>query len=129
MLLILSIPTFVIAQKSNNNCDFNFEIAAVSANKIGVSDLIAKINWDFNEALKSSKSIVVEVVPIIDCYKSEDATDFKKNILYTINSQNAKSTVEVSHLNLMTKCFKFRVILKTASCEKTTDWTYYNFVQ
>lgn len=129
MLLILIIPVFVVAQKSSNNCEFNFEIAAVSANKIGASDLIAEINWDFNEILKTSKSIVVEVVPIIDCFKKEDASDFKKTILYKINSQNAKSTVEISHLNLMTKCFKFRVILKTVSCEKTTDWTYYNFVQ
>jgi hypothetical protein len=78
--------------------------------------------------MKSAKSITVEIIPINDCYLKEQATDFKKSILYTINKQNVKSVTKLALLDLNSKCFKYRVSVVASNCEKTTEWNYYNFV-
>lgn len=129
MLFILAVPSTITAQEISKACNLNYKIGVAPDNKISSNDIIAIMDWDFTEAIKSAKSIKVEVVPINDSYNKEKAIDFKQSVFYDINKKNAKFTSEISHINMMAKSFRFRVVLITSNCEKTSDWTYCNFVQ
>lgn len=129
MLFILAVPSTMNAQETANPCGLNYKIAVAADTKISTNDIIAVMNWDFTEAIKSAKSIKVELVPINDTFNKEKAVDFKESIFYTITKKNAKLTSEISHVSLMAKSFKFRVVLVTSNCEKTSDWIYYYFIQ
>lgn len=128
MLFILAVPSSITAQEISKVCNLNYKLAVVADKKTASNEFIALMNWDFTEAMKSAKSITVEIVPINDCYLKEQATDFKKSILYTINKQNVKSVTKLALLDLNSKCFKYRVSVVASNCEKTTEWNYYNFV-
>lgn len=128
MLLIFAVPNSITAQDAANACNLNYKISVKQDIK-ATNDYVAIMDWDFTTALKTTKSITIEVTPINDCYKKEEATDFKKSIFYTITQSNVKAFKQLALLDLNSKCFRWRVKLITATCEKNTDWTYYNFVQ
>lgn len=129
MLFILAVPSAISAQELSNPCNLNYKITVNPDTQNARNLYETTISWDFTDAIKSAKSILVEVVPIEDCFRKEAAKEFKKSILYTITKENAKDFKTIKLLEINTKCFKWRVTVVTANCEKTTDYTYYNFVQ
>lgn len=129
MLFIFAVPNFITAQENNTACNLNYKIGVTPDAEISTNDIIAVMKWDFSDAIKSAKSITVELVPIEDCFRKEDAKEFKKSILYTITKENAKDFKKIKLLEINSKCFKWRVTVVTATCEKATNYSYYNFVQ
>jgi len=121
------------AQEQNSNCDFNYQINISPAK----SDLLeslqeAQMKWDFSK-LKLNKdiSVTIEVVPILDCFNNESATDFKETIF--ISSSQPEFKNKGSFLfkldDMMSKCFKWRVIVKSKSCTETSNWKHFSYLK
>ena len=58
------------------------------------------------------KEITIEVVSILDCFNGENASDFKSQFS-VLNKDNfsIKGSYQLIHLDLMAKCFKWRVVV------------------
>jgi len=90
----------------------------------------AKISWDFSNLNVNNKNVSIEVVTIYDCFNWENASDFKQtmNILSKGNF-TIKGSHELIHVELLTKCFKWRVVLVENNETKVSDWSYFSFLK
>ena len=95
-------------------------------------DLInnAKISWDFSSIDLAKKNVSIEVITIYDCFNGENASDFKE----TISVLSKENFVEIGsreliHIELMAKCFKWRLVLVENNQTKVSDWSYFSFLK
>lgn len=90
----------------------------------------AKISWDFSTLDLINKNVSIEVVTIFDCFNGENASDFKESI-QVLNKANfvKKGSRELIHLELMAKCFKWRLVLVENNQTKVSDWSYVSFLK
>ena len=90
----------------------------------------AKISWDFSTLDLSNKNISIEVVTIYDCFNGENASDFKETI-QVLNKENfvKKGSRDLIHIELMAKCFKWRLVLVENNQTKVSDWSYFSFLK
>ena len=95
-------------------------------------DLInnAKISWDFSTLDLRNKNVSIEVVTIYDCFNGENASDFKETI-QVLNKENfvKKGSRDLIHIELMAKCFKWRLVLVENNQTKVSDWSYFSFLK
>jgi hypothetical protein len=132
MLFVLS-AFLSNSQEQNSNCDFNYQINVSPAK----SDLLeslqeAQMKWDFSKLkLNKDLTVTIEVVPIFDCFNGETATDFKETIIISSDKSDFKS--KGSFLfnldNMMAKCFKWRVIVKSKSCTEASNWKHFSYLK
>jgi len=90
----------------------------------------AKISWDFSSSNLKGKQVSIEVVTIYDCFNGEKASDFKEHIT-VLNKDNfkIKGSYELIHLELMSKCIKWRVIVQGVNGKQVSDWSYFSFLK
>ncbi len=90
----------------------------------------AKISWDFSETNLKGKNISIEVVTIYDCFNGEKASDFKSQF-FILDKDNftVKGSHQLIHIDLMAKCFKWRVIVHGANEKQFSDWSYFSFLK
>ena len=90
----------------------------------------AKISWDFSTLDLSNKNVSIEVVTIYDCFNGENASDFKETI-QVLNKENfvKKGSRDLIHIELMAKCFKWRLVLVENNQTKVSDWSYFSFLK
>ena len=90
----------------------------------------AKISWDFSTLDLSNKNISIEVITIYDCFNGENASDFKETI-QVLNKENfvKKGSRDLIHIELMAKCFKWRLVLVENNQTKVSDWSYFSFLK
>ena len=90
----------------------------------------AKISWDFSTLDLSNKNVSIEVVTIYDCFNGENASDFKETI-QVLNKENfvKKGSRDLIHIELMAKCFKWRLVLVENNQTKVSDWSYISFLK
>ena len=130
MLFVLS-TFWSNAQAQDSNCNFNYQIS-ISPTKSNLLESLqdAQMNWDFSK-LKLSKdlTVTIEVVPVLDCFNGEKASDFMETILISSNDSGFKNkgSFLFKHEDVMSKCFKWRVIVKSKSCTETSNWNYFSF--
>lgn len=89
----------------------------------------ASIAWDFSELELNTTDISIEVVTILDCFNGAQAAEFKDQ--FTILSKDnfsLKGSMQLNHLELMAKCFKWRLVAK-GSETSVSDWFYFSFVK
>jgi hypothetical protein len=89
----------------------------------------ASISWDFSGQELSNTDLSIEVVTILDCFNGEQASEFKDK--FTVLSKESFSLVgntQLNHLELMAKCFKWRLVSKTSETA-VSDWFYFSFVK
>ena len=89
----------------------------------------ASISWNFSQIELNNAALSIEVVTILDCFNGEQASEFKDQ--FTILSKESFSlvgTTQLNHLELMAKCFKWRLVAK-ASDTAVSDWFYFSFVK
>jgi hypothetical protein len=89
----------------------------------------ASISWDFSGQELSNTDLSIEVVTILDCFNGEQASEFKDK--FTVLSKEGFSLVgntQLNHLELMAKCFKWRLVSKTSETA-VSDWFYFSFVK
>ena len=90
----------------------------------------AKISWDFSTLDLKNKNVSIEVVTIYDCFNGENASDFKETI-QVLNKENfvKKGSRDLIHIELMAKCFKWRLVLVENNQTKVSDWSYISFLK
>ena len=90
----------------------------------------AQVLWDFTSTDLKGKQVSIEVVTIYDCFNGENASDFKSKFS-VLNKDNfkVKGNYQLIHLDLMAKCFKWRVVVKEAKSEQVSDWSYFSFLK
>lgn len=89
----------------------------------------ASISWDFSGQELSNTDLSIEVVTILDCFNGEQASEFKDQ--FTVLSKEGFSLIgntQLNHLELMAKCFKWRLVSKTSETA-VSDWFYFSFVK
>ena len=95
-------------------------------------DLInnAKISWDFSGIDLAKKNVSIEVITIYDCFNGENASDFKETISVLSKENFVKNgSRELIHVELMAKCFKWRLVLVENNQTKVSDWSYISFLK
>ena len=95
-------------------------------------DLInnAKISWDFSGIDLAKKNVSIEVITIYDCFNGENASDFKETISVLSKENFVKNgSRELIHIELMAKCFKWRLVLVENNQTKVSDWSYFSFLK
>ena len=90
----------------------------------------AKISWDFSGIDLAKKNVSIEVITIYDCFNGENASDFKETI-YVLSKENfvKNGSRELIHVELMAKCFKWRLVLVENNQTKVSDWSYFSFLK
>jgi hypothetical protein len=89
----------------------------------------AKILWDFSSLDLQRNQVSIEVITIYDCFNGTNASDFKSQFTI-LNKDNfsVKGSYDLIHLELMAKCFKWRVVVKGNNGEQTSEWSYFSFI-
>ena len=90
----------------------------------------AKISWDFSSIDLAKKDVSIEVITIYDCFNGENASDFKETIS-VLSKENfvKKGSRDLIHIELMAKCFKWRLVLVENNQTKVSDWSYFSFLK
>ncbi|EMY3477147.1 hypothetical protein AAIP31_000335 [Flavobacterium psychrophilum] len=125
---IFMISQFIYSQE-NTNCNVKYKTEVTEYTKQDVyTDKFALVNWDFSDVKEAA--IKIEIVPILDCFNKEKAIEYKDPFFISIgNTENGVTGSKVLiHTEMMSKCFKWRVIITKTNCEKTSDWQYYYFI-
>ena len=89
----------------------------------------ASIAWDFTAVELNNSEISIEVKTIYDCFNEQEAADFKQE--FTVLSKDnfsLKGNAHLIHLELMAKCFKWRLVAKGTDTA-VSDWFYFSFVK
>ena len=90
----------------------------------------AKISWDFSGIDLAKKNVSIEVITIYDCFNGENASDFKETISVLSKENFVKNgSRELIHVELMAKCFKWRLVLVENNQTKVSDWSYFSFLK
>ena len=90
----------------------------------------AKITWDFSKTNLKGKEVSIEVVTIYDCFNGEKASDFKSQFsILDKDNFTTKGNHQLIHVDLMAKCFKWRVIVQGANEKQFSDWSYFSFLK
>lgn len=90
----------------------------------------AKISWDFSNIDITNKKVSIEVVTIYDCFNGENASDFKETI-NVLNEDNftVSGFRDLIHLDLLAKCFKWRILSVENGETKVSEWSYLSFLK
>jgi hypothetical protein len=90
----------------------------------------AKISWDFSAIDLQEKQVSIEVISIYDCFNGENASDFKSQF-FILNKDNfsVKGSHQLIHIELMAKCFKWRIVVNEGSKQLVSDWSYFMFLK
>jgi hypothetical protein len=89
----------------------------------------ASIAWDFSVVELNNIDLSIEVKTIYDCFNGQQASDFKQE--FTILSKDnflLKGSKQLIHLELMAKCFKWRLVAK-GSETSVSEWFYFSFIK
>jgi hypothetical protein len=133
-ILLLAIFSFVSSIQAQNRIENNSPLLKsikVEQLQDAKFEFIknASIAWDFSELELNNTEVSIEVVTILDCFNGEQATQFKDQ--FTILSKDnfaLKGSKQLIHLELMAKCFKWRLVAK-GSETSVSDWFYFSFVK
>lgn len=90
----------------------------------------AKISWDFSNVDITNKKVSIEVVTIYDCFNGINATDFKETInVLSDENFSVSGSRDLIHLDLLAKCFKWRVLSYENGETKISQWSYFSFLK
>ncbi|AWM12613.1 hypothetical protein DI487_01160 [Flavobacterium sediminis] len=118
------------SQSKTNKCKFNFSFEVLNSKEnMSPKDEYVSLNWDFSKLNLKKDLVEIEIVPILDCFNGLDATDLRDVVTIKSTDKDFKSTEErkIRHLELMSKCFKYRLIVRNNNCSETSEWKYFSF--
>lgn len=133
ILLIFAVMSLITAngQKIEKKNIYDYKLNFVkSPTVISNNDFLARAEWDFSKLDLGNSTIKIEVISIKDCYNNDNATRFKDEISILIDGKSNKiqGFKDFSHLSLMTKCFKWRVVINGKKGNEVSDWNFYSFI-
>ncbi|CAM3774179.1 hypothetical protein FLGE108171_14550 [Flavobacterium gelidilacus] len=131
LALLLFITSINInAQETELVCDFEYFIQAKEfIEELNPEVKIVNFKWDFSK-LSASDQVSLEIIKIYDCSAGLDAIQTLKYEIINLKSKDFIDLKElkIKHIDMMAKCFKWRVIVKSEKCLKQSDWNYYSFL-
>ena len=128
IIFVFMISQFIYSQE-NIDCIVNYKAEIVECPKETTNaEKYAIVNWDFSEV--KDATIKIEIIPILDCFNKEKAVAYKDVFFLNIgNDENGiTGSKKLIHVEMMSKCFKWRVIFTKTNCEKISDWQYHYFI-
>lgn len=133
-ILLLVVFSFVGVVKAQNKLESNSPLLkSIKVEEVQDATFAfiknASIKWDFSQLDMNNTDVTIEVVTILDCFNGEKASEFKDQ--FTILSKDnfsLKGNVQLNHLELMAKCFKWRLVSKESSTS-VSDWFYFSLVK
>ncbi|WP_264559142.1 hypothetical protein [Flavobacterium sp. N2270] len=134
ILVVLLICNFSFSQTKTNFTLENFKINLTeSPASTSYIDTYANLKWDaglMNKETSLSK-IYLEIVPIMDCWNNVNATDLKKTIFIDLKNESVKKVNNhmITHKNLASKCFKWRIRFVGKQGNQMTSWNYHLFIK
>ena len=133
LFLLFVVCALSMAQDKNQNCKFDFKVYTENQIEDEMRSIYkTEIKWNFSKLDLKNTTCVIEIVPMKDCMNGLDAIKLKPSVIISSTDKNfsAKGSKFINHLELMTKCFKWRVIVTNTknSCTETTEWKYSSFL-
>ena len=98
-----------------------------------VTDSGSAYYTDAKLTVKLLNDYSIEIIPILDCFNSFEATNLKESIVFkldkkNVNVKNEDTVFIIKHLDIIAKCFKWRVIASSNGLVELSDWKMFNFV-
>jgi hypothetical protein len=134
LLIFLIICNFSFSQNKANFTLENFKIKLIeSPVSSSYIDTYAEIKWDSNLVNKTTTlmKLYLEIVPIMDCWNNVEAKDLKTTIFVELKSKSAINidNYMITHKDLFSKCFKWRVRFEGTQGNQFTSWDYHLFIK
>lgn len=133
LLLALMLYAFSLslkAQETKSSCNFEYKIEAERfPEDLDYEERFVNFTWDISK-LSQNDSVSIEIVKIYDCFIGIEGNQTEPYILLDLKSKDLsnKTYFKINHTEMIAKCFKWRVILKSDNCLEENDWNYYSFV-
>lgn len=133
-ILLLAVFSFVSALQAQNRIENDSPLLKsikVEQLQDAKFDYIqnASIAWDFSAFQLNNIDLSIEVITIYDCFNGQQAADFKQEFtVLTKDNFSLKGSAQLNHLELMAKCFKWRIVAK-GSETSVSEWFYFSFVK
>lgn len=131
LLLLLVFSSLSFSQSNQNNCNFEYDLVLSNTqNDINnAQTAVVTLNWDFSKIDFKTTDVKIEIVPNLDCLNQSSVPQLKDPIFLEIDSKNFKSkdSKTFNHIDMMAKCFKYRVVINSKSCNEISEWKHYNF--
>ncbi|MEQ3661442.1 MAG: hypothetical protein ABNG98_02350 [Flavobacterium sp.] len=131
LLVILLIFNFSFSQTNSSNCKFDYTIEFERCPESTINhDLYAIAKWDFSKIDLKNTEVSIEIQSFKDCFNGESASRFRSEYILPINDKvyKKKSSKTFEHIEMMSKCFKWRVVIKTDDCDYKSNWNFYSFL-
>lgn len=132
LAILLGVLSFNLnAQDTQNPCKFDYTVdAKKSPELLDYKDRYVEFNWDISKISSEDMQVKIEITPIYDCFNGIDGTQTNKSTFLDLKSEDliSKTKISIKHVDMLAKCFKWRVILVTDSCSEQTEWNYYSFI-
>ncbi len=129
-LLLASFSLILSAQDTKSSCNFKYSVVAEkSPEGLEYEDKFVNFKWDISK-LSQSDEVSVEIIKIFDCFTGIDGVQLEKYTLLNLKTDDlvSKSSFKIKHIEMVAKCFKWRVIIKSDTCLEQTDWNYYTYM-
>lgn len=129
LLLLLLFSFSAFSQVKSSNCNFEFDVITKGndINLVNPKEASVELSWDFSKIDLSKHKIKIEIIPILDCFNSLDGSNLKDVININLNEYKVNDSIKIKHLDLMAKCFKYRVIITSNNCNEITPWKFYSY--
>lgn len=132
LAILLGVLSFnLYAQDTQTPCKFDYSVKALkSSESLSYKDRFVEFTWDISKISNENDQIKIEITPIYDCYNGINGTQTNKSTFLDLKSEDLKnkSSVSIKHVDMLAKCFKWRVILQAENCLEETEWNYYTFI-
>lgn len=128
LLAMFLLSFFSNGQESNLDCVFVYELKA-SIEGTTFLDTSVKFDWDFSKLDIKEDEVTIEIIPILDCFNNDSASDFRETIFIKSNEKGfkTKGSKSIKHLDMMAKCFKYRMQIVNSDCVETSEWEFVSF--
>lgn len=119
------------AQDFQSSCKFDYSIKALKNQKnLAYEDRYVEFAWDILKIPTNVSQINIEITPIYDCFNGINGTQTNKSTFLNLLGEDLinKKSVSIKHIDMLAKCFKWRVLIQSDSCTELTEWSYYTFI-
>jgi hypothetical protein len=129
-LMLITLSLTLKAQETKSACNFEYSVEAFkNPEGLDYENRFVNFKWDISK-LSSNDSVSIEIVKIYDCFTGINGTQTEVYTILDLKSKDLinKNSLNIKHVEMIAKCFKWRVLLKSDSCLEEKDWNYYSFI-
>lgn len=118
------------AQETKSACNFKFNVEVEKFPQVlDYEERFVIFTWDISK-LSKNDSISIEIIKIFDCFKGVEGTQTEAYTVLNLKNKDLidKNSFKVKHVEMIAKCFKWRVVVKSDNCHEEKAWNYYSFI-